>query len=219
MKKRNERGALIVEASIVFPIMFLVIFVMLYTGNAYLQKCRVESIINKCALDAAAYCADPQLKTIKDGKIPTLEGLQVYPYRQFSATGVGDLETEMENLVYEQVTKLGTGYFNGMKPIIKKSDIDAEYHNAFLYATFSVDATYKIEIPVRLLGEKDNLRLSISTHVEMPVSDSVEMIRNTDMVWDYMERFGVAEKINEAKAKLEGALDKVNDWFDKAGAK
>ena len=96
MKKITERGALIVEASIIFPIMFLVIFVMLYTGNAYLQKCRVESIINQCALDAAAYCADPQLKTIESGKIPTLEGLEVYPYRQFSATGVGDLETEME---------------------------------------------------------------------------------------------------------------------------
>lgn len=41
----DERGALIVEASIVFPTMFLAIFFMLFVGNAYTQKC------NKCNQD------------------------------------------------------------------------------------------------------------------------------------------------------------------------
>ena len=215
MKKKNERGALIVEASIVFPVMFLVIFLMIFAGNAYLQKCRVEAIVNECAIDAAAYCSDPQLKTVASGSFPALDGLQVYPYRAFTTRGIGDIESEVKTKIYDKVTKMSSGLFSGMKPIIKKADIKTDYDNGFLYANFSVDVSYKVKIPVRLLGETENIHLNVATHVEMPVSDSVELVRNIDMIWDFMERFGVAEKINEAKAKLESALDKVNDWFDK----
>lgn len=217
MKNKNENGALIVEASIVFPVMFLIIFFMIFTGNAYLQKCRVEAIINQYAIDGAAYCADPQLSSVESGTIPALEGLNVYPYRYFSSSNSGysaDIASDVENNIYKKVTGLSSGLFSGMKPIMSKGDISAVYNSGFIYATFSVDATYKIEMPIRLLGDDENMHLDISTHVEIPVSDSVEMIRNIDMVWDYMERFGVAEKIEEAKTKLEEALDKVNDWFD-----
>lgn len=212
MKKKNERGALVVEASIVFPVMFLVIFFMIFAGNAYLQKCRVESIITECAIDGASYCADPQLNSVASGTIPALEGLQVYPYRFFSSTGVGDVESEIEGIIDDKVSNMSSGLFSGMKPA--DFSVQANYSNGFLYATFSVDAEYKIEIPVRLLGETENIHLDVSTHVEMPVSDSVELIRNIDMIWDYMERFGVADKIQAAKDKLTQALDKVNDWFD-----
>ena len=54
----DERGALIVEASIVFPTMFLAIFFMLFVGNAYTQKCKVEDIVVSAVLEGAAKCAD-----------------------------------------------------------------------------------------------------------------------------------------------------------------
>lgn len=212
MKNKNERGSVIVEASIVFPVMFLVIFFMIYAGNAYLQKCRVEAIVNKYALTGAAYCADPQLLYAEGGSIPSVSELEVYPYRFFSSTGAADVETEIEKRIKNKVTTMSSGLFAGMKP--KNFTVQADYSNSFLYATFSVDASYKIEIPIRMLGDTENISLKIDTYVEMPVSDSVELIRNIDMIWDYMERFGVAEKIEEAKSKLEDALDKVNDWFD-----
>lgn len=217
MKNKNERGSVIVEASIVFPVMFLIIFFMIFTGNAYLQKCRVESIINQYALDGAAYCADPQLSSIEGGKIPKLDGLNVYPYRYFSSSNSGysaDIAATVENNIHKKVTTLSSGLFSGMKPMMTKGDINAVYNSGFVYSTFSVDATYKIEMPIRLLGDDENMKLEVSTHVEVPVSDSVEMIRNIDMVWDYMERFGVAEKIEEAKTKLSEAFDKVNQWFE-----
>ncbi len=220
MKNKNERGALIVEASIVFPVMFLIIFFMIFTGNAYLQKCRVESIINQYAIDGAAYCADPHLSSVEAGKVPALDGLHVYPYRYFGTSDYGyaaDVAADVEKNIYEKVTGLSTGLFSGMKPIIRKGDVSADYNNAFLYSTFSVDATYKIEMPIRMMGSDENMYLEISTHVEIPVSDSVEMIRNIDMIWDYMERLGADKKFEEIKAKLEEAFNKVNDWFDGKG--
>lgn len=206
MNKKHESGALIVEASIVFPVMFLVIFFMIFAGNAYLQKCRVEAIINQCAIDGASYCADPQLQSVEGGTVPSVDSLEVYPYRFFSSTGVGDVEGEMESLIREKVGQMSSGLFSGMKP--EDFTVQANYSNGILYATFSVDASYKIKIPVRLLGEKENIHLEVDTHVEMPVSDSTELIRNIDMIWDYMERYGVAEKIDEM-------VTAAKEWFNR----
>ena len=108
MEKKKERGALIVEASIVFPVMFLVIFFMIYAGNAYLQKCRIESIISQSAIDGAAYCADPQLEQIENGKIPSVDSIEVYPYRFFSSTGVGDVEAKIEKMIDTRVKQLSS---------------------------------------------------------------------------------------------------------------
>lgn len=207
MKNKNERGALIVEASIVFPVMFLIIFFMIFTGNAYLQKCRVEAIINQYAIDGASYCADPQLQKVEGGSIPTLDNLEVYPYRFFSATGVGDVGGKMAGQITKRVSEMSSGLFSGMKP--KDVDVQANYSNGILYATFSVDASYKIEIPVRLLGDTENISLVVTTHVEMPVSNSAELIRNIDMIWDYMEKYGLAEKIEEMVAA-------AKEWFDRS---
>ncbi len=206
MNKKNERGALVVEASIVFPVMFLVIFFMIFAGNAYLQKCRVEAIINQCAIDGASYCADPQLQGVEGGTLPSLDS-EIYPYRFFSSTGVGDVEGTIEGLIEDRVSNMSTGLFSGMKPT--NFTVQTNYDGGILYATFKVDAAYKIRIPVRLLGETENIHLDVTTHVEMPVSDSVELIRNIDMVWDYMEKYGLAEKIQEM-------VDEAKSWFNRS---
>lgn len=223
MKRKNERGALIVEATVVFPVMFLIVFFMIFTGNAYLQKCRVESIISRNAIAGAAYCADPHLTDAeklgsnKNEKLPSVDKWDVYPYRYFGSSNSGyaaDKAAGVESKIYKEVTELSTGLFSGMKPMMNKGDIHAVYESGIIYATFSVDAIYRIEMPIRMLGDSKNMRLEVSTRVEVPVSDSVEMIRNIDMIWDYMERFGVAEEVEKAKAKLEEALGKVNKWFE-----
>lgn len=205
MKKKNERGALVVEASIVFPVMFLVIFFMIFAGNAYLQKCRVEAIVNQGAIDGAAYCADPQLKNAEAGRMPSVGSIEVYPYRFFSSTGVGNVEGTIENMIEEKVSGMSSGLFSDMKPT--DFTVQANYSSGILYATFTVDASYRIKIPVRLLGDEENIHLDVDTHVQMPVSDSTELIRNIDMIWDYMERYGVAEKIQKM-------VDTAKGWFN-----
>lgn len=96
-KKKSESGMVIVEATIVFPVMFLVIFLMLFAGNAYLQKCRIESLVNSYALEAAAYCADPMVENAISGTFPSVSELHVYPYRYFDPNGVGDIEADTVN--------------------------------------------------------------------------------------------------------------------------
>lgn len=202
--KNDEGGMLIVEASIVFPVMFLVIFLMIFAGNAYLQKCRVEAIVNNLAIDGAAYCADPMLDDIESGSIPSLSEHDVYPYRYLLTGEMGNIEDDIYSELESKISGMSSGLFSGMKP--QNYIIDVKYHNGFIYSKFSVDVEYKIQMPVRLLGESEYISLAVASHAEMPVSDTSEFIRNVDMVGDYMEKFGVTEKINEM-------INKVKEWM------
>lgn len=102
----DERGALIVEASIVFPTMFLAIFFMLFVGNAYTQKCKVEDIVVSAVLEGAAKCADPMLDDIESGSIPDFNSVSLKPYRYLTGSlrdTEGDIESEKDR--YANATK------------------------------------------------------------------------------------------------------------------
>lgn len=212
-KKGRESGMVIVEATIVFPVMFLVIFLMIFAGNAYLQKCRVEALVSEMAIDGAAYCADPMLDEVESGTIPahTTKDI-IQPYR-YLIGGMNDVEAEIETNLTTKISELSTGLFSNMKP--SSAVVDVKYNNGFIYSTFSVEVEYKIEIPVRLLGASDYIALQISTRSDIPVSDTTELIRNIDMIEDYMEKFGVKEKLEEGKAKVTEMVEKAKEWFNK----
>lgn len=203
--KENERGMVIVEATIVFPVMFLVIFLMLFTGNAYLQKCRVDSYVNQLAIEGASYCADPMLDEVEGGSIPGYDNVDIRPYR-YLLGGMDDIEAEIDADVERKIRNMSSGLFSGMKP--SSVIVNTKYNNGFIYSTFSVDVEYKIQIPVRLLGASDFIYMNISSHADMPVSDTTEFIRNVNMIEDYMQKYGVTEKIEEM-------IKKAKEWFNK----
>lgn len=206
---KNESGMMIVEASVVFPVMFLVIFLMIFAGNAYLQKCRIEAIINKLSIDGAAYCADPMLDKVEDGTIPGFN-TSVKPYR-YLIGGMSDVTEEIKTTLQTKVSQVSTGLFSGMKPTAIVYG-EPEFNNAFIHSTFAMEIQYKIVMPIRLLGDTNNIEMSISTRVDVPVSDSPELIRNVDMVEDYLGKYGVTDWINNKVGKL---MEKVNAWKDK----
>lgn len=202
---KSERGMVIVEASIVFPVMFFVIFLMLYAGNAYLQKCRVESYVNHYAIQAAAYCADPMLDELEKGKIPSLEDADVQPYRYFFG-GMRDIEANIEKELTDKIKGMSSGLFAGMKP--SNITVDAKYNNGFIYSTFSIDVEYKVRIPIKLLGASDYIYLHVASHADMPVSDTTEFIRNVNMIEDYLQKTGISEEI-------EKLINKAKEWIGK----
>lgn len=210
--KKNEDGVVFVEASVVFPIMFLVIFLMIYAGNAYYQKCRVEAIATELAISGAAYCADPLLSSAESGSIPSVASVNVYPYRAFDPDGVGSTEADIQELLEDRVEGLGTGLFSSMAPDVKTAD--AEYKNGFIYSTFIVDMEYRIKLPVRMIGRSDYYYLTFNSHISMPVSDSTELIRNVDMVEDYLEQLGVMEKVDTFTQKITEAVTKAKEWMN-----
>ena len=218
MKKiKNDEGMLIVEATIVFPVMFLVIFLMIFMGNAYFQKSRVDSIVTEMAYYGSAQCADPLLREIMDnGKVPSLKDADysIEPYRYLlgeigKESGMNAIETQVEKQISERIKGIKTGLFSHMEP--QASTLDAEFNNYFVYSTFEVEVDYKVPLPIRLLGSKENFSLNTSSRCVVPVSDTPEFIRNVDMVKDYVER---TETGQSAKSKISDLVDKIGEFIN-----
>lgn len=206
---KSEKGLAVVEATIIFPIVFLVIFFLLYVGNAYMQKCRIDYFVTQAAVEGAALCANPLLDEANDNKIPGMDA-KIEPYRYLFG-GMADIENNTAKEVKETMKKMGTGLFSGMTP--NSVNVSVDYQNHFLYSTFSVNVEYKIYVPVRMLGERNFLGLDMSSRAEMPVSDAPEFIRNVNTIEDYLQSSGVSKRIEEIAKKFDGLMDKVNQWF------
>lgn len=208
---KSEDGSLIVEASIVFPTMFLVIFFMIFAGNAYMQKCRVEAIVVDAVIESAARCADPLLKNMEEGNIPSFDGVSLVPYRYMTG-GMGDAVSAVESNMSNKLHSMSTGLFDHMKPEIASCNL--KFNNSFIYSTVSADVTYKIMVPVRLLGENDFMHMKFATHVETSVSDVPEFMRNVDMVEDIVQRL-TGDDFN---GTIQNVVEKVRNLFPTSGS-
>lgn len=216
-KIKNEKGMLVVEATMVFPVMFLVIFLMIFMGNAYFQKSRIDSIVTQMAYYGSAQCADPLLREItENGKVPSLAAADynIEPYRYLlgeagKKSGMNTIETKVEEQISDKIKGIKTGLFSHMKPSTSK--LDAEFNNAFVYSTFEVEVLYKVPLPIKLLGMKDYVSLNTASHCEVPVSDTPEFIRNVDMVEDWVE---ATEKGQDAIAKTKDIMGKVAEFIN-----
>lgn len=212
MKKllRKEDGVMIIEATLVFPVMFLIIFLMFFLGNAYFQMSRVEAVAAEMAFYGAAQCSDPMLKTIEEtGKVPEYNSdYEVEPYRYIFG-GMDDIENDVELQIVEKINSLGTGFFGGMK--IKVEKPYANFHNIYIYSTFTVEIQYEIPFPMRLFGMDHNFKIEGSERYDVPVSDTSEFIRNVNMVTDWVE---ASESGQKAIVKTKEIMSKVAEFIN-----
>lgn len=201
--KSSQSGLVIVEASIIFPIMFLVLFLLIYAGNAYYQVAHIEAIVEKKAVEGANYCVDPILESIKEGNgVPSQNELKLDPYRYIFG-GMKEVEKKIGKEVKNEIAADTSKFFSGMKPVIKTSVGNiASYNSYIVYSTFSVEVEYAIELPVRIWGQNQPYIIHGSARAEIPVNDTPEFIRNTDMAIDYLEDTKVGKSISSMFGKI-----------------
>ena len=209
-KKLNcESGAVqIVEATFVFPVMFLILFFLVYMGNAYYVKAQVESVVETYALQGAGYCADPVLEYMNqhDGKLPSLSSLDVEPYR-YIFCGMDDIESQIGNSVAQEIGENTSIFFKNMSPNLKTPSAQiASFNNYVLYSTFSVEVTYTVTFPIKFMGAEAPPVLSICSRAEVAVNDTTEFIRNTDMAIDFISQTKIGQTISDI-------FGKVNDFI------
>ena len=206
-KLNREDGAVqIVEASFVFPIMFIILFFLIYMGNAFYVKAQVDAIVAEKAIEGASYCVDPILSSINEtGKVPTLSEMDLDPYRYFS--GMNGIEKKIGEDVEKAIEGSSVTLFNNMEPVVRTRTSDiAKYHNHILYATFSVEVKCVIEFPIKFLGSATPNMMVITSRSEIAVNDTAEFIRNTDMVIDYFEDTKMGQSIKGVFEKINGFI-------------
>lgn len=204
--RTKEEGVMIVEATFVFPIMFFVIFLMIYLGNVYLQRSKVETYAIESAVEGAAMCADPMLLTAEEGgvnkdmlKFSMSNNIQ--PYRYIFGN-MKEIEGNIEALLTKKLNGMETGLFRHMELVPGSVKVSTDYNSVFIYSTFRVNVHYKIKMPIRFIGEREAYTFDMTSVYEMPVDDVDELIRNVNMVVDYLDATGVSGKIQELTGKV-----------------
>lgn len=213
-KLKTENGVVqIVEAAFVFPIMFIILFFLIYMGNAHYIKAQVESVVETYALEGAGYCADPMLETIKQtGSVPSLSALKTQPYRYIFG-GMNDIEAKIGASVEAEISDQSSSFFKNMSPQLKTSSANiAKFNNYVVYSTFQVEVEYAVEFPIRFLGAASPTVLTIHARAEVPVNDTAEFIRNTDMVIDLFHGTKIGQSISDV-------FGKVNDFISNFASK
>ncbi len=208
LKMKSDKGAVqIVEATFVFPIMFIILFFLIYMGNAFYIKAQIEKIVAEKAVQGAAYCADPILETIvTTDEIPSVGELDADPYRYIFG-GMDEIEKKIGKEVAKEIEASSVSFFRNMEPVVKTTETRiAKFNNYVLYSTFSVDVKCEIEFPIKFLGRSTPSMLNINSHSEVAVNDAAEFIRNTDMFIDYFADSKLGQSIK-------GVFDKINDFI------
>jgi hypothetical protein len=177
----GERGFVAIEATVVFPILFLVVFFLIFLGNAYYSKCKAEAAARRVAIAGAAYFADSAL-----------------PYRYLTGE---DIEGGAAGDMLSEITgAIGTGLFSGMDP--KLLEYGVKLDNKLICAEVAVDLAYSVPVPVRLFGAGSAFSMRVSVRAVAPVPDAPEFIRNINMAEDYILQTGAD---GELKAAFDGA--------------
>ncbi len=204
----KEDGAVqIIEATVVFPIMFIVLFFLIFMGNAFYEKAQVESLIQENAIIGAAYCADPFLETMQSGSVPTSikNAPETEPYR-YIIGGMDSVEVKIRNRIKNEINKHANSFFRDMYPKLKGAP-KVQYRSHVIYPTFSVEAKYVIPFPIRFFGKATPPVLEFTVRAEAPVNETAEFIRNTDMAVDLFSQTKFAGKIDSYFQKAKNVLD------------
>ncbi len=211
-KFKNENGVVIVEATIIFPFVFFVLFFLIYYGSARYEKAKVDSYVMQSAILGAQCSKDPyQYDMYKDPNkgIPTTYR-NCEPYRYFIG-GMDDVENKISADVVNYINDTSSTFFVGMNPQLKTSqDKIAKFNNYLVYSTFSVEISYEVEFPIKFLGSDTPTILEWNSRAEVSVNDAPEFIRNIDMVQDLFERTAAGDKIKSAFNKINSFIGKFS---------
>lgn len=204
MNNRNsESGAVsVIEATFVFPVMFIILLILLYMGNMFYMRSRVDAIVTEYAVRAASRCTDPFLDEIEaNGSVPTRIS-DVKPYNNIlGGNSSAIIRTEMINTLNRQ----GTGFFAGMG--LREISINKfEKNNTLVTNTFTADVTYKIKMPIRFLGSNKPISLTINSVSVVSLTDTTEFIRDVDMAIDFLEAKGIDKKLSAFSEKVKKFL-------------
>lgn len=197
-KNRNvvdkERGSLVVEATIVFPVTFLIVIFLIFAGNVYYQRSRAQAIFSQEVISYAARESNPMLATFLDtgnfGSVGMGNDFKPYRYLNFSSRG-GEIGSKAQT----RLTEMGGGFFSGMET--KNPVVTVNYKTYAVYAIVEAEMTYSIQMPIKLFGQDEAMTIDFEEYIEVPAMEGSEMVRNINMVRDLLARNKTASEIME----------------------
>lgn len=220
---RKEKGAVTVEAVIIFPIVMMTVFVLLYLGLFKLQEMAVMYQVQRAARQGAMVLASPgyqELGEYDTAKIDFASSpADVNAYYQAYHKNLGALYRELRGVNWSGaedmqafLEKLGrqSSILAGM-PLTHQT---ARVHRGIFGTTLRVDVAIDIKTPgaLRYLGIED--RLYLSRGAQSFALNPAGFVRGVDLAGDVI--MGITEQIvgiEKMDKLMEGYHSFVNKVF------
>ena len=206
----KNRGSLVIEATFVYPIMFFILLFLLYMGNAYYIKARVQSVVSAEAITYAEKFSDPNYENFSES-IPTSvsdEEVTKHLYRYIDVFNLTDYGVATQSEKEELIERIeASNFFDGMTPSVTNVKTH-RVHNYAIYHTYEVEVEYDIKFPLRMLFREEPTILHMDVREETPIADTPEFIRNVDMGVDYFESTETGENFKEHLTNAYERIDK-----------
>lgn len=203
----NRKGSLVVEAALVFPIVFLAVIAVIYICMLMYQRTYIQTLANLAADRGAAtwnnFTRDTTLG--RTDKV-NLDASGLY-WRLFDFN-----KTTKEHNLKDYIEKrLGAYSILGSD---KQVSIQVVDYIAYKKLVISINDSYRIPVGsvLKIFGLGD--RYTISVKSEAVINEPVEFIRNTDFVLDMEREFedkypGYGRLVHKIRDTMSSLKDKI----------
>lgn len=216
--KESDYGAvLLVEATIVFPIVFFVIFFIICVGNSYFVQSHIQSVADRNALLAADYARSEYLMdftnnggTVRGNTINNdLNPYQIHASDKLKKASNDKVSNELNNGVYT--------IFTAMKPSSFSSGSQPNYvviENGFFESYVNVEIKYKLKL-IPLLDVFNVASIDVSAQSTARINGNREFIRNADMLKDLFTDFMQTSKGQKLAGQVKKKIDELTEGLKK----
>lgn len=224
---RNSSGAIIVEATIYFPIVLFVVMALIYLALFKLQESVVAYAVQRTAAEGAIVVSNPGYERLGDyssihvdlSELPDAQDVANYYenfhsratvlYREFGGpdSWLGDSEEKVRAILLESVQE------TSILPGMQATDVDVTVRRSLLGTTVTATVTYT-SLPVKLLeyfGLDSTLTLTESATAKSFYAP--DLIRHIDLGCDAVEAlanyFGFGDTISNFTSNFSKIRDKI----------
>lgn len=219
--KTNEKGSLVVEAAIVFPIVILAVFLVMYICYALYLQTHLQSIANETAeMGSSSWGSTLEFRESFKGDVSVDNIKNQGLYWRISDANE-DIKCDiMEAYIYKKLVKSKKIIKDKNKPMEatktnKDIHIEVDLKNYIIYKKVIVNVEKTITTPFdqvkNLFGLKKGLTLNVQA--ESVIDDPTELIRNTDFATDMFEEVGGSEKSNDIKNMMGKIKKFITDFL------
>lgn len=219
LNEKNQRGAIMVEAALYFPITIAVVMVVIYLGLFKMQESYFFFQTERAASELAREIAYPGYEKFHDESplennrvdfswegAPGADMIRGY-YNAYNGSlskiyrwGLDSRAAERAG-AYQKALKANSALFS-----LGSTEAYVKINNGFLSKSIMAEIRYEIPTPgiIRYLGVQD--RITIYAAAYQPVMNTTDFVRNVDLAWDMgeflLEKLGLSGKAAEFAEKF-----------------
>lgn len=214
---RREKGAVIVEAVIIFPIVMMTVFFLLYLGLFKLQEMAVIYQVQRAAHQGAMILASPGYQELGEHDTQKIDFASspedVNAYYQAYHENIGVLYRELRGINWSGASEMQAfleelGRQSSILAGMPLSDQEAAVYRGIFGTTLHVDVAIRIKTPgaLRYLGMEDSLQMKRGA--QSFAINPAGFVRGVDLAGD-------AVVVISEKLGIKGQLDKLTEGYQK----